>query len=132
MKESVSLSLDRSCLHFLGGLGTGSVAVLLLSLNVLDVSASTSAGSRPSDGLDGPGVSSLLGVETTAGGGVLSLLEVEVGLSRVSGDGVRMAVLLTVGWSTSSLHGKEKIRVRKRLEQSCLVCKVYLPFFYLG
>lgn len=82
-------------------MSSGSVSVLLLSLNVSEGSHSTGAGSVSSDVLDGPVVSSLLGVETTAGLGILSLLEMEVGSSRVSGDGVRMAILFTVGWSTS-------------------------------
>ena len=45
----------------------------------------------------------ILGVETTAGLGILSLLEMEVGSSRVSGDGMRMAILLSVGWGSSGL-----------------------------
>jgi hypothetical protein len=66
-KESVSLSRRCSCLDFLGGLSSGSVSVLLLSVDVLDVSASTSSGCVSSDVLDGPVISSLLGMETTTG-----------------------------------------------------------------
>ena len=84
-------------------MGTGSVSVLLLSGDVLDGSASTGSGSGSSDLLGGPIVSSLLGVETTAGLGILSLLEMEVGSTSVSGDGVRMAILLSVGWGSSRL-----------------------------
>jgi len=70
---------------------------------VSELSDSTGSGSVSSDVLDGPIVSSLLGVETTAGLGILSLLEMEVGSSRVSGDGMRMAILLSVGWGSSGL-----------------------------
>ena len=82
-------------------MGSASVSVLLLSVDVSEGSASAGSGSGSSDLLHGPVVSSLLGVEASTGLGILSLLEMEVGSSRVSGDGVRMAILFTVGWSTS-------------------------------
>jgi len=84
-------------------LSSGSVPVLLFSVDVFDISASTSSGSVSSDVLHGPIVSSLLGMETTTGLGILSLLEMEIRFSRVSGDSMRMAILLTVGGGTSRL-----------------------------
>jgi hypothetical protein len=81
-KESVTTpSARRSCLHLLGGLGSGSVSVLLLSVDVSEGSASTGSGSVSSDVLHRPVVSSLLGVEASTGLGILSLLEMEVGSS---------------------------------------------------
>lgn len=84
-------------------MGSGSVAVLLLSVHVSEMSASAGSSSVSSDVLHRPVVSSLLGVEASTGLGILSLLEMEVGSSRVSGDGMRMIILLSVGWGSSRL-----------------------------
>jgi hypothetical protein len=133
LKESVRTpSEECSCLHFLGGLSSASVSVLLSSVDSLDVSASTGSGSVSSDVLDGPVVSSLLGVETTAGLGILSLLEMEVGSSRESGDGMRMAILLSVGWSTSRLSKSKKGGLTPESSVFIRVNEAYLPFFYIG
>ena len=102
-KESVTTLSKCSCLDFLGGLSSGSISVLLFSVDVFDISASTGSGSVSSNVLDGPIVSSLLGVETTSSLGILSLLEMEVRFTRVSGDSMRMAILLTVGGGSSRL-----------------------------
>lgn len=82
-------------------MGSSSVPVLLLSVHVSEMSAPAGSSSVSSDVLHRPVVSSLLGVETSSSLGILSLLEMEVGSSRVSGDGVRMRILLSVGWGTS-------------------------------
>ena len=88
-------------------MGSASVSVLLLSVDVSEGSASASSGSVSSDVLHRPVVSSLLGVEAATSLGILSLLEMEVRSSRVSGDGMRMAILLSVGWGSSCLHNNE-------------------------
>lgn len=88
-------------------MGSASVPVLFLSVDVSEGSASAGSGSVSSDVLHRPVVSSLLGVEATTGLGILSLLEVEVRSSRVSGDGVRMAILLSVSWGSSCLQANE-------------------------
>jgi len=79
-----------------------SVSVLLSSVDVSEASHSAGSSGVSADGFDGPGVSSLSG--STSDGGRLSLLKVEVGLARHSRDGVRVGMLLTSCWSSSSLH----------------------------
>ena len=78
-----------------------SIAVLLASGNVAEVSHSTGASSISSLGLGGPVISSLFGMEATATLGILPLLLVEVGSSGVSTDAMSMHVLLTSRRSTS-------------------------------
>ena len=94
MRSARGLDLLR-CLHAM------SVAVLLASGNVAEVSHSTSASSVSSLGLGGPIVSSLLGVEAATRLGVLSLLLVEVRSSGESTDAMRVHMLLTSRRSTS-------------------------------
>ena len=80
--------------HF-GGLGSTSVTILLLSGNVLDVSASSSSFLGSSDGFKRPVISSLLGMNTSAGNSVSLLLLMEVRSSGESTNVVRMIVLLS-------------------------------------
>ena len=105
--ESISNSLTEAGCSLLGdnslSLSSGSVAVLLLSLDVLDESASSSSGSVSSNRLDRPHISSLLSVESTSSRGILLLLLVEVRLSTESTDDMRMIILLTCCWGTSRL-----------------------------
>ena len=78
-----------------------SIAVLLTSGSVSKVSHSAAAGRVSSQGLSGPVISSLFGMEATATLSILPLLLVEVGSSSVSTDAMGMYVLLTSRWSTS-------------------------------
>lgn len=88
-------------LNLLGGLHAVSVAILLLSDSVAQVSHSASASGVSSLGLHGPVISSLLGVEAATRLGILSLLLVEVGSSGESTDAMGVHVLLTSCWSSS-------------------------------
>jgi hypothetical protein len=94
----------RSCLDLLGGLSSASPAILLFSGDVSESSHSTGSGGISSKSLGRPIISSLLGVETTTGLGVLSLLEMEVRSSSESGDSMRMSMLQTCCWGTSCLN----------------------------
>ena len=67
------------------------------------VSASTSASGVSAQGFGAPVVSSLLGVETTSGLSILSLLLVEVRSASESGNHMGVRMLLTSRRSTSSL-----------------------------
>ena len=78
-----------------------SVAVLLTSGHMTEVSHSASARRVSSLSLGRPVISSLLGVEPTARLGVLSLLLVEVRSSGESTDAMRVHMLLTSRRSTS-------------------------------
>ena len=69
------------------------------------MSAAASASGVSSLGLRTPVVSALLVVETSAGLRVLSLLFVEVGPARETGNHMRMGVLLTSRRSTPSHVG---------------------------
>lgn len=88
-------------LDLLGSLHAVSVAILLLSDSVAQVSHSASASGVSSLGLHGPVISSLLGVEAATILRVLSLLLVEVGSSGESTDAMGVHVLLTSCWSSS-------------------------------
>lgn len=88
-------------LDLLGSLHAVSVAILLLSGSVTEVSQSAGASGVSSLGLHGPVISSLLGVESAAALCVLSLLLVEVGPSGESTDAMGVHVLLTSCWSSS-------------------------------
>ena len=93
----------RSGLDFLGSLSTRSVTILFLSSDGSEMSHSACTGSVSSDVLSRPHISSFLVVETTAGLGILSVLLMEVGSSTESTDTMRVCMLLTCRWSSSSL-----------------------------
>ena len=76
-----------------------SVTVLLSSVDVSEMSHSSSSSGVSADGFLGPVVSSLGGSTSERGG--LLLLKMEVGLATNSGDGVGVSVLLTSSWGTS-------------------------------
>ena len=92
-----------SGLDFLGSLSTRSVTILFLSCDVSEGSHSACSGSVSSDVLSGPRISSFLVVEAATGLGVLSVLFMEVGSSTESTDTMRVCMLLTRCWRTSSL-----------------------------
>ena len=89
-------------LNLLGSLHSVPVAILLSSGNVSNVSASSSSSVISSLSLGGPVISSLLGVESTATLGILSILLVEIRSSSVSTHTMGVSVLLTSRWGTSS------------------------------
>ena len=89
-------------------MGSLSPPVLLLSVDVSEVSHSTGSGGVSSESLGGPVISSLLGVLTTSTLGVLSLLEMEVGSSGISRKSMGMSMLQTSCWGTSSLYQPNK------------------------
>ena len=74
MKCKLVIRMDS--LGLSGGLGSVSVPVLLPSVDVSEMSQSSSSSSVSTDGFDRPGVSSL-GSSSSKGSG-LSLLEMEV------------------------------------------------------
>lgn len=71
---------------------------------MLNVSAAAGASGVSSLGLGGPVVSSLLGMEATAGLSVLSILLVEVRPTGEPTDHMRVRMLLTSRRSTPSLY----------------------------
>lgn len=94
------------CLDLLGGLAASSVAVLLLSGDILNVSASASAGRVSSQSLGRPIVSSLLSMEAATGLSVLSVLLMEVRPTGEPTDHMRVRMLLTSRRSTPSLYNR--------------------------
>ena len=92
-------------LDLLGSLAAGAVAILLLAVNVLDISAAASASGVSSLGLDTPVVSALLGMNATTRLGVLFVLLVEIRPARETGNHMRVGVLLTSRRSTPSHDG---------------------------
>ena len=95
-------------LDLLGSLAAAAVAILLLAVNVPDVSAAASAGGVSSLGLDTPVVSALLGVDAATRLGILLVLFVEIRPARETGNHMRVGVLLTSRRSTPSLRGSVK------------------------
>ena len=85
-------------------MGSASPAVLLSSVDVSEVSHSSSSCGISSESLGRPIISSLLGVETTTTLSVLSLLEMEVGSSGISRKSMGVSMLQTSCWGTSSLY----------------------------
>ena len=78
MDDQVSERVGSLGLGDLLGLSSVSESILLLSSDSFKVSASSSSSRVSSDVLDGPGVSSLLIVNTSTGGSVSSFLLMEV------------------------------------------------------
>ena len=108
MLTQISAKCSAGGLHLLG-LGSASESVLLSSLDFLEVSSSAGSGLVSSDGLDGPVVSSSLGMGATSGLGILLVLLVEVGSSGESTDHVRVSSSLSCCGGSSRLHKRRLI-----------------------